>query len=388
MVGPLTSRCPTVPGGHRDAVVVHQPRLESRDHLPGGAAAGLAGTVGDEVVQRLGRAHHLDQLEAEAIGPRLEQRGGQRLARRHAVAQRREVPAALGLGHLQHARPQRGHGQEDRRSLGGDRLEGALGGDPLGLKDGGGAHPGGKVETVAEAEREEHLRRREDEIVGTEAEDADAHEIGGGHEVRVRVDRRLRPARGARGVAPVRDVLGQRRGGLDHRRGARERFVPRQGARRAAVGHQHGPQPRTAVADGGQAERDVARDDRDARPAVVQQERVVLGRHQRVHRHADRAQPGHAPERRREGRRIVQRQQDPLLDLHAELGQGPRRPRRLLGDLPVGDRASPEAERRPSTVPGGQVTIDEERRDVEGRGDRLHRRHTTPRRRGETPQPL
>ena len=268
---------------------------------------------------------------------------------------------------------------EHRGPLGGDQLERALGRDPLGHQDGGGAHPRREVEAVAEAEREVELRRREDEVVGTDAEDADAHQLGRGHEVLVRVHRRLRLARRARGVAPVRDVLGPGRRRLEHRPGAGEGLVPLDGARRAAVGHEHGPQPRTAVADGGQASRDVARDDRDPRPAVVEQERVVLRRHQRVHRHADRAQPGRPPERRGERRRIVQRQQHPLLDVQPQLGQGPRRARRLPGDLGVGDRAPREAERRPLASPGGQVTIDEERRDVEGLGDRIHRRNTTPR---------
>ena len=55
-----------MPGLDGAALVVDHAGLEARHHLADGPAADGAGPAGDEIVERLGRAHHVGQLEAEA----------------------------------------------------------------------------------------------------------------------------------------------------------------------------------------------------------------------------------------------------------------------------------------------------------------------------------
>ena len=77
VVSPLTSRCPTVPGRHRGAVVVHQPRLEAGDHLAARRRARASpGRLAMKSCSASVEPTTSTQLEAEAIGPGLEQRGG------------------------------------------------------------------------------------------------------------------------------------------------------------------------------------------------------------------------------------------------------------------------------------------------------------------------
>ena len=293
--------------------------------------------------------------------------GGQRLARGHAEAERGEVEAALGVGDLEHARVQ---GRHRRRAPSAARRRSARRrarrSGRSGTSTARGAHARREVERVAEAEGEVELRHREDEVVGADAEDAHARPARRrprsprvsaprpwGAPSSPRCSPRARRRRGscargsASGQARASDVVQSSAPGAPARRRARPAATGTARGRRTGGGH-------------------LGRHHGDPRPAIVQDERVLLGRHQRVHRHADRAEPGRAPERRRERGRIVQRQQHALLDVDAELGQGPGGPRRLARDVGVGDGAAGEAERRAVAAPVGEVAIEEERRDVEG----------------------
>ena len=293
--------------------------------VPAAPRPGRARPVGDEVVQRLGGAHHLHQLQAEAIGPGLEDRRRQRLAGGHTEAERGQVEAPLDVGHLQHPGVEGRDREEHRGPLGVDHCQRALGRQPLGHQHGGGAGPGREVERVAEAEGEVELGGREDQVVGADAEDVGADQLGGRHEGLVGVDGRLRPPRRAGGVAPVHDVLARSWAppppaawpGPAPRRSR----PPRPTARR--------PPARSAATGSGPGRGEHARRHRgldDGRPgaAVVEEELVLRLAHQRVHRHGDGAELGRPPEGGGEGRRVVEGQQHALLGLDPEPRPGPR----------------------------------------------------------------
>jgi len=137
-------------------------------------------------------------------------------------------------------------------------------------------------------------------------------------------------------------------------RGRRER------ARRGATGSGDGP---------GRASPRRVLDDRDFGAAVVEEELVLAGRHERVEGHRDGTELHRAPERRREGGRVVKDEEDAVLDLHARGREHAGGAIDALGQLRVADRATREAQRRAPAPSAGHVTIDEEGGGVEALGD-------------------
>ncbi len=349
------------PDRHRGACVVDEPRLEALHEGAGRAGPGRPRPVGDEVVQRLGGAHHLHQLQAEAIGPGLEDRRRQRLAGGHAEAEGGQVETPLDVGHLQHPGVEGRDREEHRGSLGVDHCEAR-------------ARPS--------AARPPARRRRRP---------------GPGSRARCRGRRRSRAWRPRRSGRRSRCRRCWRRparrpprrpGGCgsppsaapsSRRCSPSTRCPPRSWAPpppaawpgpaprrsrppggRPPADHQHGPQPRAAGPRGEYAGGHRGLDDGRPGAAVVEKELVLRLAHQGVHRHGDGAELGRPPEGGGEGRRVVEGQQHALLGLDPSLGQGPGSARHPVGDLPVGDGAAPDPERGAGRPALGHVAIDEE----------------------------
>ena len=311
-------------GQDRPSLAVHQPRLEAGDHLPAGARARRPGPIGQVVVQRLGGAHHVEQLETESLSPALEHRRRQRLAGGDAQAQRAQIEAPRGLGYLEETRVHGGHREEMCRPLGGHEGEQLLGIEPFGNEEGGGAGEGGKVQRVAETEGEEELGGGEDAIVRPDAEDAAPHPLGGVHEIVLAVHGGLGRSGGAGGVAPERDVVAGGVGGLGHREGGGERVLIRLGAGRHHAHRQHGRAARAARGGGEELRRRSRVRHHRPRAAVLHEERALLRARGRVQRHRHRPDADGPPEGLRELRAIGQREQHALLDLHAPRAQRAR----------------------------------------------------------------
>ena len=300
------------------------------------------------------------QDEAEALSPRVEDGRRQGLARRHTEPQRRQI-ARLGVGDLEEPRVHGRDGEEHGRALGLDQLEDSGRIEPLGYQQRGCPDPLGEVERVAEAEGEVHLRGRERQVVGSQAEDPDADQIGGGHEVAMRVDRGLGQAGRARGVAPVHHVLVDRCGrrqvarGLGHEAGK-------------LGGGEHRAKPGARGADAADGLGDCRLGDDDPGAAVLEQEGILLAPHERVDRNGDGAELCRRPERRHERRGVVEGEHDALLDAESEPGQGVTGTIRRLGDVGAGDRPAVMTEGRALAAPFSHVTVHEEGRGVEAHG--------------------
>ena len=103
---------------HDATVIVHDPSLPSPERSsPLEPGLGAAGPVGDEVVERLRRAHDVEELDAEARRPRVEERRGELLSGGDAQPERGEIVAARRVLDLQEARVHRRHREEQRGLL-------------------------------------------------------------------------------------------------------------------------------------------------------------------------------------------------------------------------------------------------------------------------------
>ena len=108
-----------------------------------------------------------------------------------------------------------GDGEEDRRALGGDLLEGSGGGGAAAHVDRGRAGPEREREAVAEAVGVEELGGGEVDVVARRLEDVLRVVLAGVEDVGVAVDDALRPAGRSGAVEPERHVLGVGVDGVD-----------------------------------------------------------------------------------------------------------------------------------------------------------------------------
>ena len=297
------------------------------------------------------------QRKAEALVPGVEDGRRQGLARRHAEPQRGQI-ARLGVRHLEEPRVHGGDGEEHGGAFGLDDVEDPGGIEPLGHEQGRRSHPLGKVERVAQTEGEVHLGDRERDVVGTDAEDADADQIGGGHEVAMRVDSGLGKSGRARRVAPVQDVL------VD--RGGRGQLTRRLGHEAGElVGGEDRAKPGARFADLTDDPRRRRLGDDHPGAAVVEQEGVLLAPHQRVDGDGDSTELRRTPERRDERGRVVGGEEHSLLDLKAEAGQRLTGTVDRLGDVGAGDGPAAMAKGGARAASLGHVAVDEEGGSVE-----------------------
>jgi hypothetical protein len=124
-------------------------------------------------------------------------------------------------------------------------------------------------------------------------------------------------------------------------------------------------QPRTAVTHGEQARRHRRLHHRHLRAAVVEQELVLLGRHERVDGNSDGPQLDGAPEGGRKRGSVVEHEQDAILDFHSEGGQGMATATRGRGHLAIRHRAARTAKGGARRAPAVDMAIDEEAGGVE-----------------------
>ena len=317
----LARRCRAPPGGPASSTRRASKPGITRPLEPGPR---LARPVGDEVVERLRRAHHVEQLEAEARLPGVEERGGQRLPRGDAEPQRGEIEAPLRVLDLEQRAGRRWPPRTARWAArpGSARRRARPRAAPA---------PGSRradqrreVERVAEAECEVELGDREDEVVGPDAEGPPPHQLRRVHQVVVQMHRRLGLARSSprcRARAPRR--RGSCRPGPARARPARAaaRTRDRRGGGRPTTitDWSAGHRARTARIP----RRRVLRRDHGAGAAVLQHERELVGGERVAHRHRHRADLHRAPERLGELGAIRQGQEHALLDLRRR-GRGAR----------------------------------------------------------------
>src|SRR5262252_5521790 len=134
---------------HGRALVIHDARLVARHYEARGPGPGPSWLVGQEDVEDLRGADAVEDLHPEALPPALEDLLGQRLARRHAEAQRGQVVALLRLLDLQHGGVEGGHTEEDGRSVTMHHLEHRFGERAMRIEHTLGAHAEGKGHVIA-----------------------------------------------------------------------------------------------------------------------------------------------------------------------------------------------------------------------------------------------
>jgi hypothetical protein len=105
------------------------------------------------------------------------------------------------------------------------------------------------------------------------------------------------------------------------------------------------------------------RDD-GAGAAILDEESVVVGPEQGVHRDRDRADAYRGEERRREGGRVVEEEQDPVLLPYPKPFEGMPEPIDAAGKLPVGHLLVAAVDRHLLRAPGLQVFVDDQARVV------------------------
>src|SRR5262249_39938687 len=108
--------------------------------------------------------------------------------------------------------------------------------------------------------------------------------------------------------------------------------------------------------------------DDDPGATVLEQEGILLAPHKGVDRNDYGAELGRPPERRHERRRVVEGEDDALLDAEPEPGQRVTGAMRRLGDVGAGDRPAVMTEGRALAAPFSHVTVHEEGRGVEAHG--------------------
>src|SRR5215213_10576297 len=99
--------------------------------------------------------------------------------------------------------------------------------------------------------------------------------------------------------------------------------------------------------------------DHHAGAAVLNEKAVVPGLEQSVGRDRDGAYAHRGEEGRREGRRIVQQQQDPVFSIHAHLPEGVPEPVDAAGELAVGDLLFAAVDSDLISATGLEVAVDE-----------------------------
>ena len=192
-------------------VLVDDPHVVAGHRLAGRAVAHVVGPVAQEGLEHLGRADAVEHVAARGGAPALAEMRRQRLAGRDAQ------PQPVGAGAAAHVlvREQRGverrHAVEDRRAVPAHELEHAVGRRPRRQQHGGGADRHRERHGVAHAVGEEQLRGREHDVVRADADHALAHQPRRAHRRGVHVLDALGVAGRARRVHPERHLVGQRR---------------------------------------------------------------------------------------------------------------------------------------------------------------------------------
>ncbi len=356
--------------------VVDHDALVARHRQAGGPRPRAAGPVGDEHVQDLGGADAVQHFHTEAIAPALVQLLGQRLARRDAEPEGREVEPALRLLHLQHRRVQGRHAEEERRPVPGDQLEHGVGRRAVRMEHGLAAHVEREVTGVAEAVGEEQLRRREDAVLLGHLEHLPRVRVAAVHHVVLEVNGALGPARRPGRVEPERGVVLRRRGRRERGRRAPDPGVPREMRGRRPPDDHDVPQVRGVLQDRPRLRHERLGDDRDRRAAVVQEVEVVVGAQHGVDGDGDRPDLDRAEERPQEGRRVEQETEDALLRPHAQVEQRVAGAVHELGQARIAEGRLLVEEGGAAPAALGHVAVDVEGGRVELGGDRGElRRH-------------
>ena len=263
---------------------------------------------------------------------------------------------------------------EDRRLVCAQPGEHGGGRRPFRHQDGSRPDRHRKAEAVAEPVGEEQLRGGKHDVALLDPEDRPRVELGGLDHARVDVDGALGRAGGSRRIEPETGIVAGRGGALEALR-----RVGHQG--REGIGtfdlfsrDQDPPQQRQLPEQRQEQRQQRRGNDGDPRAAVGQHVLVVALGQQRVDRNRHHPGPDRPEERAGEVDRVVHAQQNPLLDVDAELAQHVGELRRAPVDVGVGVRAGVVDERGLVPPPCGEITPDQ----VVGRivlpGDRDDRR--------------
>ena len=323
----------------------------------------------------LGGADAVDDLDAEALVPAAIELRRQRLARRHAEAERREVEPPLGLLRGEHRGVERRDAEEDRGTLTRDQLEHRVRRRPLRVQHALPADAHREVARVAEAVGEEELGGRVHLVGRPEAEHLLRIGLGGDDHVVVEVDGSFGAARRARGVQPERDVVARGGRGLEGAGRPGDPVLEREMGPGRAARDQHVAEMPRALERRRRLGQEGRRDDRHPGAAVIEDVAIVRGPQERVHRDRDRADLDGAPERAEELGRIEADHDDALLHLDAQLAE---RVPGAIGELPhVGVAEDPTlaVERGRRAAPLGHRAVDEPARDVEFGRQEVRRVH-------------
>ena len=304
-------------------VVVHDLRAIAGDRGPARARARAAGDVRDEDVQHLRGPDPVEDLQAESLPPRLEQRLGQRLAGGDAHPERGEVVSEVLLGIREQGRIERWRGEEDGRPLRRDEAVHEVGRRALGLVDGRRADAEREEDAVAETVRVEQGRDGEVAIAFGRREHRRAVRLAAIDHVVLQVHGALREAGRARRVQPEARVVRRRVRGRELVRRRGQEALQRQRLRRCvASGHDDVTQPGQVFADLEHL-REERRGDDDRDGAAVGEDVAQVVRHeQRVRRHRHGADLDRAEEGVDERGRVEAHDDDALFHPDPELAEG------------------------------------------------------------------
>ena len=294
-------------------------------------------------MQDLGRPDPVQDLHAEAVVPSPVQLLRQRLPGGDAQAQRREVVPRLGFLDLEHRRIERRNAEEERGPMAMDQLEHGLRQRPMRIEHALPAHAHREVHVVAEAVREEELRRRDRLVALRHPEHLQRVGVRAVHHVVLQVHGSLRPSRWSpRSRARTRIVL-RRLHRLQPRRRLADPLVEADLPGRRPAGHHDVLEMTRLREHGPRLGQQRLGDDGDGRAAVLEEVEVVLGPHHRVHRNGNGADLDRAPERGEELRRVEEQAEDALLALDAEIEERIARAVDELLEPAIRERACPRS---------------------------------------------
>ena len=203
-----------VGGGDLGAAVVDQRRLVAANRPAGGARALLLQRVGQEDVQRLGRADAVEHGVAEAIAEPALQVGRERLPRRHRRPHALEgVGRGASVSSSAATKPGLAKNSVGRSAC--DQLDHAGRGGTTWLEHGGRTRREGEGQRVAQAVGEEQLGDREAAVVLGDPQHPGGVRVGGGLEVAVAVHHPLGETGRPRAVQPEARRVGRRGGDVE-----------------------------------------------------------------------------------------------------------------------------------------------------------------------------